>query len=125
MWEWLIFEEEYYRANGPQRVTQNGIFLLAPSLFAFGTLEQRDALLPFMASGQQSWCQGWSEPGSGSDLASIVSRADRDEDGGGWRLSGQKTWTTCEAFCTHIFGLFRSDPESSRHHGLTYFTIPT
>jgi alkylation response protein AidB-like acyl-CoA dehydrogenase len=124
LWEWLIFEEEYYRAGGPQRVTQNGIFLLAPSLFTFGTIDQQDEYLPLMASGEQSWCQGWSEPGSGSDLASIVSRAVRDETGGGWRLSGQKTWTTRGAFCTHLFGLFRSDPHSARHHGLTYFLVP-
>jgi alkylation response protein AidB-like acyl-CoA dehydrogenase len=124
VWEWLAFEEEYYRAGAPQRVTQNGIFLLAPTLFAFGTQEQQDTLLPRMASAQDLWCQGWSEPGAGSDLASLTSRADRDEAAGGWRLSGQKTWTTRGAFCTHIFGLFRSDPDSSRHHGLTYFLVP-
>jgi alkylation response protein AidB-like acyl-CoA dehydrogenase len=124
VWEWLAFEEEYYRAGAPQRVTQNGIFLLAPTLFAFGTQEQQDTLLPRMASAQDLWCQGWSEPGAGSDLASLVSRADRDEGGGGWRLSGQKTWTTRGAFCTHLFGLFRSDPASERHHGLTYFLVP-
>jgi alkylation response protein AidB-like acyl-CoA dehydrogenase len=124
VWEWLAFEEEYYRAGAPQRVTQNGIFLLAPTLFAFGTQVQQDTLLPRMASAQDLWCQGWSEPGAGSDLASLVSRADRDEAGGGWRLSGQKTWTTRGAFCTHLFGLFRSDPASDRHHGLTYFLVP-
>jgi alkylation response protein AidB-like acyl-CoA dehydrogenase len=124
VWEWLAFEEEYYRAGAPQRVTQNGIFLLAPTLFAFGTKEQQDTLLPRMASAQDLWCQGWSEPGAGSDLASLTSRADRDEAAGGWRLTGQKTWTTRGAFCTHIFGLFRSDPASERHHGLTYFLVP-
>jgi alkylation response protein AidB-like acyl-CoA dehydrogenase len=124
VWEWLAFEEEYYRAGAPQRVTQNGIFLLAPTLFAFGTQEQQDALLPRMAAAQDLWCQGWSEPGAGSDLASLTSRADRDEARGGWRLSGQKTWTTRGAFCTHLFGLFRSDPSSERHHGLTYFLVP-
>ncbi|MBK5307942.1 MAG: acyl-CoA dehydrogenase family protein [Frankiaceae bacterium] len=124
VWQWLAFEEEYYRAGAPQRVTQNGIFLLAPTLFAFGTQEQQDALLPRMASAQDLWCQGWSEPGAGSDLASLTSRALRDEAAGGWRLSGQKTWTTRGAFCTHIFGLFRSDPSSQRHHGLTYFLVP-
>jgi hypothetical protein len=124
VWQWLAFEEEYYRAGAPQRVTQNGIFLLAPTLFAFGTREQQDTLLPRMAAAQDLWCQGWSEPGAGSDLASLTSRASRDEAGGGWRLSGQKTWTTRGAFCTHLFGLFRSDPESSRHHGLTYFLVP-
>ena len=121
LWEWLIFEEEYYRAGAPQRVTQNGIFLLAPSLFEFGTPEQRDRILPSMAAGQELWAQGWSEPEAGSDLAGITSRAERDEAAGGWRLYGQKTWTTRGAFCTHLFGLFRTDPAAERHRGLTYF----
>jgi alkylation response protein AidB-like acyl-CoA dehydrogenase len=121
LWEWLIFEEEYYRAGAPQRVTQNGIFLLAPTIFEFGTDEQRTRILPKMASGEQTWCQGWSEPNAGSDLAGIQSRAVAAE--GGWRLSGQKTWTTRGAFCTHLFGLFRSDPEAERHRGLTYFLV--
>jgi alkylation response protein AidB-like acyl-CoA dehydrogenase len=122
VWEWIAFEEEYYRAGGPQRVTQNGIFLLAPTLFELGTREQQDTLLPRMAAAQDLWCQGWSEPGSGSDLASLTSRADKVD--GGWRLHGQKTWTTRGAFCTHLFGLFRSDPGSERHHGLTYLLVP-
>jgi len=121
--EWLIFEEEYYRAGGPQRVTQNGIFLLAPTLFELGTEEQRDRILPKMASAEETWCQGWSEPNAGSDLAGITSRAVRDEANGGWRLSGQKTWTTRGAFCDRLFGLFRSDPDAERHHGLTYFLV--
>ncbi|QMU69884.1 acyl-CoA dehydrogenase family protein [Streptacidiphilus sp. P02-A3a] len=124
LWEWLIFEEEYYRAGAPQRVTQNGIFLLAPTVFEFGTPEQRQRILPRMAAAQDLWCQGWSEPGAGSDLAAISSRAVRDAASGGWRLSGQKTWTTRGAFCTHLFGLFRSDPEARRHHGLSYFLVP-
>ncbi|MCU1457850.1 MAG: acyl-CoA dehydrogenase [Actinomycetia bacterium] len=123
LWEWLIFEEEYYRAGAPQRVTQNGIFLLAPTIFEFGTQEQKDRILRRMASGEQTWAQGWSEPNAGSDLAGIASRAVRDEAAGGWRLSGQKTWTTRGAFCTHLFGLFRSDPDAERHHGLTYFLL--
>jgi hypothetical protein len=121
--EWLIFEEEYYRAGGPQRVTQNGIFLLAPTLFELGTEEQRDRILPRMASAEETWCQGWSEPNAGSDLAGIKSLAVRDEANGGWRLSGQKTWTTRGAFCDRLFGLFRSDPEAERHHGLTYLLV--
>ncbi|HEV7861736.1 MAG TPA: acyl-CoA dehydrogenase family protein, partial [Acidimicrobiia bacterium] len=123
LWEWLIFEEEYFRAGLPQRVAQNGIFLLAPSLFEFGTREQQDRILPRMASTEDLWCQGWSEPDSGSDLASLTSRARRDEAAGGWRLNGQKTWTTRGAFCTHLFGLFRSDPAAERHRGLTYFLV--
>ncbi len=124
LWEWLIFEEEYSRAGAPQRVTQNGIFLLAPTLFEFGTPGQRDRFLPTMASGEETWCQGWSEPDAGSDLAAISSRAVRDELAGGWRLSGQKTWTTRGAFCTHLFGLYRTDSDAERHRGLTYFLVP-
>ncbi|MDW5592794.1 acyl-CoA dehydrogenase family protein [Conexibacter stalactiti] len=124
LWEWLIFEEEYYRAGAPMRVTQNGIFLLAPTIFEFGTPEQQARVLPRMAAAQDLWCQGWSEPGAGSDLAATKARAVRDEQRGGWRLTGQKTWTTRGAFCTHMFGLFRTDPESERHRGLTYFMVP-
>jgi alkylation response protein AidB-like acyl-CoA dehydrogenase len=123
LWEWLIFEEEYYRAGGPQRVTQNGIFLLAPTIFEFGTQEQKDRILAKMASGDETWCQGWSEPNAGSDLAGIQSKATRDDAAGRWRLHGQKTWTTRGAFCTHLFGLFRSDPAAERHQGLTYFLV--
>jgi alkylation response protein AidB-like acyl-CoA dehydrogenase len=122
LWEWLVFEEEYYRAGGPQRVTQNGIFLLAPSIYEFGTQPQRDGILPRMAAAEDLWCQGWSEPGAGSDLAAVSSRARRVD--GGWVLDGQKTWTTRGAFCTHLFGLFRSDPDSERHKGLTYLLVP-
>nr|WP_203690427.1 acyl-CoA dehydrogenase family protein [Streptomyces sp. SID12488] len=124
LWEWLVFEDEYHRAGAPARVTQNGIFLLAPTVFAFGTQEQQRRILPRMAAAQDLWAQGWSEPGAGSDLAAIRSRAVRDEGTGGWRLTGQKTWTTRGAFCTHLFGLFRTDPEAERHRGLTYFLVP-
>jgi alkylation response protein AidB-like acyl-CoA dehydrogenase len=122
LWQWLIFEEEYYRAGAPQRVTQNGIFLLAPTVFEFGTPEQQRRILPRMAAAEDLWCQGWSEPGAGSDLAAITSRAERTDSG--WALTGQKIWTTRGAFCTHLFGLFRTDPESVRHRGLTYFLLP-
>ncbi len=122
IWEWLIFEEEYYRAGGPQRVTQNGIFLLAPTVFGFGNQEQQDHVLPRMAAAEDLWSQGWSEPNAGSDLASVRSKATRVD--GGWILNGQKTWTTRGAFCTHLFGLFRTDPESERHKGLSYLMVP-
>jgi alkylation response protein AidB-like acyl-CoA dehydrogenase len=122
LWEWLIFEEEYYRAGAPPRVTQNGIFLLAPTVFEFGTPEQQAHVLPRMAAAEDLWCQGWSEPDAGSDLAGIKARAIRVD--GGWRLDGQKTWTTRGAFSTHLFGLFRTDPESERHRGLSYLLVP-
>ncbi|CAN5790435.1 acyl-CoA dehydrogenase family protein [soil metagenome] len=123
-WEWLIFEEEYYRAGGPPRITQNGIFLLAPTVFEFGTTEQQAHVLPRMAAGDDLWCQGWSEPNAGSDLASLTCRATRDDARGGWVLDGQKTWTTRGAFCSHLFGLFRTDPDSERHRGLSYLLVP-
>ncbi|HUY63938.1 MAG TPA: acyl-CoA dehydrogenase family protein [Acidimicrobiales bacterium] len=120
--EWLVFEEEYYRAEAPTRVGQNGIFLLAPTLFEFGTPAQQARYLPPMASGDEVWCQGWSEPDAGSDLAAIRSRAEQVE--GGWRLNGQKTWCSRGAFADWLFGLFRSDPAAERHRGLTYFLVP-
>jgi alkylation response protein AidB-like acyl-CoA dehydrogenase len=120
--EWLIFEEEYYRAGAPTRVSQNGIFLLAPTLFEFGTPEQQARFLPAMASAETIWCQGWSEPDAGSDLAAIRSRAERGA--GGWVLNGQKTWCSRGAFADWVFGLFRTDPEAGRHRGLTYFLLP-
>ncbi len=122
MTEWLIFEEEYYRAGAPSRVTQNGIFLLAPTLFEFGTQEQKDRILPKMAAAEELWAQGWSEPNAGSDLASLKSRALRVD--GGWRLTGQKTWCTRGAFCDFMFGLFRTNMEGKPHKGMTYFLVP-
>ncbi|MEU2542826.1 acyl-CoA dehydrogenase family protein [Streptomyces iakyrus] len=121
--EWLIFEEEYYRAGAPGRVSQNGISLLAPTLFEYGTAEQRARILPSMASGEVIWAQAWSEPEAGSDLASLRSVAVRAE--GGWRIGGQKTWSSRAAFADRAFGLFRSDPDADRpHRGLTYLMFP-
>ncbi|GHH53763.1 alkylation response protein AidB-like acyl-CoA dehydrogenase [Streptomyces umbrinus] len=116
---WLIFEEEYYAAGAPGRVGQNGINLLAPTLFDHGTDEQRARVLPPMASGEVVWAQAWSEPEAGSDLASLRSRAVRTD--GGWLLSGQKTWSSRAAFADRAFGLFRSEPDTPKpHQGLTY-----
>jgi alkylation response protein AidB-like acyl-CoA dehydrogenase len=114
--QWLIFEEEYYAASAPVRVNQNGLFLLAPTLFAHGTPEQRDRILPRIATAQDIWAQAWSEPGAGSDLAAIRSTASPVD--GGFVLNGQKTWSSRAAFADRGFGLFRSGPD--RHHGLTY-----
>ncbi|MEV7279958.1 acyl-CoA dehydrogenase family protein [Streptomyces sp. NPDC093111] len=120
---WLIFEEEYYAAGAPGRVSQNGINLLAPTLFEHGTDEQRARVLPSMASGEVIWAQAWSEPESGSDLASLRSTAERTD--GGWLLNGQKTWSSRAAFADRAFGLFRSDPHAAKpHQGLTYLMFP-
>ncbi|TNC24930.1 acyl-CoA dehydrogenase family protein [Amycolatopsis alkalitolerans] len=117
--QWVLFEEEYYASGAPGRVSQNGIFMLAPTLFAHGTREQRDRILPPMATGAQVWAQAWSEPEAGSDIAALRSRAVRTE--GGWLLSGQKTWSSRAAYADRAFGLFRTDPAAQRHRGLTYF----
>ncbi|MCX4509671.1 acyl-CoA dehydrogenase family protein [Streptomyces sp. NBC_01619] len=119
LFHWLVFEEEYYAAGAPGRVSQNGINLLAPTLFDHGTEEQRARILPSMASGEVIWAQAWSEPEAGSDLASLRSRAVRTD--GGWLLSGQKTWSSRAAFADRAFGIFRTDPDADRpHRGLTY-----
>ncbi|QNO27899.1 acyl-CoA dehydrogenase family protein [Sphingopyxis sp. OPL5] len=116
--QWLIFEEEYFRAGGPNRANQNGIFLLGPTIMEFGTDEQKARFLPPMARGELIWAQAWSEPGAGSDMAAIQSRAVRDGDH--YVLTGQKTWSSRAAFADWGFGIFRTDPESKRHKGLTF-----
>ena len=117
--DWLAFEEEYYAAGAPARVGQNGLSLLAPTLFTHGTSEQCDRLLPRMATAEDVWAQAWSEPDAGSDLAALRSRAVPAS--GGWLLSGTKTWSSRAAFADRAFGLFRSAPDAgSRHRGLTY-----
>lgn len=120
--EWLIFEEEYYRADAPMRVNQNGQLLLGPTLIEFGTEEQKQFFLPPMASSEHMWAQGWSEPNAGSDMAAIRSKAVREGDE--YIISGQKTWSTRAIYADWTFGLFRTDPESSRHHGLSYIVVP-
>jgi len=117
--QWVVFEEEYFAAGAPARASANGMSLLAPTLFAHGTAEQLDRVLPKMASGEQIWAQAWSEPESGSDLASLRSTATRTD--GGWLLNGQKIWSSRAPFGDRAFGLFRSDPSAERHRGLTYF----
>ncbi len=120
--EWLIFEEEYYRANAPLRVNQNGIFLLGPTLMEFGTRQQKERFLPKMASGEEIWAQAWSEPQAGSDLAAVRSTATREGDE--YVLRGHKIWSSRAAFADWCFGIFRSDPASDRHQGLTFFLVP-
>jgi len=120
--EWLIFEEEYHAIDAPMRVNQNGILLLGPTLMEFGTPEQKARFLPRMARCDDMWAQGWSEPNAGSDMANIASRAIRD--GEEYVINGQKIWSTRAVFANWLFGLFRSDPQSARHHGLSYLLVP-
>ena len=116
--QWVVFEEEYFRAGAPGRASANGTSMLAPTLFSHGTEEQLTRILPKMASGDEIWAQAWSEPESGSDLASLRSTATRTD--GGWLLNGQKIWSSRAPFGERGFGLFRSDPTAQRHQGLTY-----
>ncbi len=120
--EWLIFEEEYYRAGAPGRVNQNGIFLLGPTIMEYGTEEQKARYLPKMASSEEVWAQGWSEPNAGSDMAAIAATATRDGDH--YVLNGQKTWASRGAYADWLFGMFRTDPQSARHKGLTFVLVP-
>jgi alkylation response protein AidB-like acyl-CoA dehydrogenase len=120
--EWLIFEEEYYRAGAPLRVNQNGIFLLGPTLMEYGTDEQKQRFISKMASGEEMWAQGWSEPGAGSDMAAIRTKAIRDGDE--YVINGQKTWSTRAVFADWVFCIFRTDPDSSRHKGLSFIFVP-
>ena len=120
--EWLIFEEEYYRSGAPGRVNNNGTSLLGPTLFAFGTEVQKNRFLPRMASGEEIWAQGWSEPNAGSDLAAIATRGVRD---GEWFvLDGQKTWCSRGAWADWLFCIVRTDPSAERHRGLSYLLVP-
>jgi hypothetical protein len=119
---WLVFEEEYYRAGAPRRVNQNGLFLLGPTLMEYGTPEQKARFLPRMASSEEVWAQGWSEPNAGSDMAAIQTSARRDVDH--YVLRGQKTWASRGAFADWLFALVRTDPRSARHHGLSFLLVP-
>lgn len=119
---WLIFEEEYYRADAPLRVSQNGIFLLAPTIMEYGTDEQKARFLPSMASGEEIWAQAWSEPGAGSDMAAITSKAVREGDE--YVITGQKTWSSRAVFADWCFGLFRTEQGSQRHKGLSKILLP-
>jgi len=120
--EWLIFEEEYDRVGAPGRVNQNGIFLLGPTIMEYGTPEQRARYLPKMASSEEVWAQGWSEPNAGSDMAAIQATAVRDGDE--YVCNGQKTWASRGSYADWLFGMFRTDPESERHRGLTFILVP-
>lgn len=122
--QWLIFEDEYYKAKAPLRVNQNGIFLLGPTLMEYGTEEQKADILPKMANGTEVWAQGWSEPNAGSDMAAVRAKAELTEDGEHYIINGQKTWSTRAVWADQCFGMFRTDPESERHRGLTFILVP-
>jgi alkylation response protein AidB-like acyl-CoA dehydrogenase len=120
--EQVIFYEEYARAGGPGRAGHIGEQLVGPTLLMFGTPEQKATFLPGILSGTQMWCQGYSEPNAGSDLAAVRTRAALRD--GEWHVDGQKVWTSLAQHADWCFVLARTDPERQRHRGLSYLLVP-
>jgi alkylation response protein AidB-like acyl-CoA dehydrogenase len=118
----VIWNEEYARARAPGRFGHIGEQLLAPGLIAFGSDEQKRRFLPAIRTGDELWCQGYSEPNAGSDLANVQTRAERR--GGEWVITGQKIWTSRAQWADWCFALCRTEPGSRRHHGLSYLLVP-
>lgn len=122
--EQIIFHEEYVRGGGPMRLGHIGEQLLAPTLIDHGTPGQKARFLPAIRAGTEYWAQGYSEPGAGSDLANVRTRARRDAASGEWIIDGQKVWTSWAQEADWIFVLARSEEGSTRHHGLTLLLVP-
>ncbi|MFJ9816708.1 acyl-CoA dehydrogenase family protein [Streptomyces sp. NPDC101151] len=118
----VAWAEEYARSAAPPRSGHIGENLLAPTLIAHGTEEQKSRFLPPIARGEELWCQGYSEPGAGSDLAGIRTSAVRE--GSYYRIAGQKIWTSLAHEADWCFVLARTDPGSRRHHGLGFLLVP-
>lgn len=120
--EQVIFAEEYARAGGPARLNHVGIELAGPTILAFGTEAQKARFLPAIAAGEEIWCQGYSEPNAGSDLANIRTRAWRD--GTDWVVEGQKVWTSLAQFSDWIFAIVRTGEGSVGPKGLSFLLVP-
>jgi len=121
----VVFLEEYARARGPGRLGHIGEGLLGPTVIAFGSPQQRLRFLPPILAGTELWCQGYSEPDAGSDLANIATRASRDGDD--WVIHGQKVWTSLAHWADWCFVLARTSPapdRSARHAGMSYLLVP-
>ena len=120
--EQVIFAEEYARSGAPGRINHIGVELAGPTILAFGTEEQKARFLPGIASGTAIWCQGYSEPNAGSDLANVRTKARLD--GEEWIVDGQKIWTSLAHFSDWIFVLARSEEGTSGPRGLTFLMLP-
>ncbi|HET6449434.1 MAG TPA: acyl-CoA dehydrogenase family protein [Conexibacter sp.] len=119
----VVINQEIARAGVPGILDAIGVGMLGPTLIAHGSDEQKQRYLAPMLHGDEVWCQLFSEPAAGSDLAGIQTRARKDDDGS-WRLSGQKVWTTNAQFAAHGLLLARTDPDAHKHKGLTMFIVP-
>ncbi|NIY67500.1 acyl-CoA dehydrogenase family protein [Streptomyces malaysiensis] len=120
----VVWAEEYAHAGGPGRLGHIGENLLGPTLVAHGDSAQRARFLPPIARGEEVWCQGYSEPDAGSDLAGLRTRAVRDPGEGTYRITGQKIWTSLAHEADWCFVLARTEEGSQRHHGLSFLLVP-
>lgn len=120
----IIFAEEYARAQAPARVNHMGENLLAPTIIEYGTPEQQARFLPGILDGSERWCQGYSEPNAGSDLANVQTKARLSDDGSEWIIDGQKVWTSLAHVSHWCFVVARTEPGSQRHKGLSFFLVP-
>ncbi|CAH0991259.1 Putative acyl-CoA dehydrogenase FadE17 [Sinobacterium norvegicum] len=119
----VIFNEEYARAGAPGHVGHIGEGLAGPTIIAFGSDEQKQKYLPGIVAGTELWCQGYSEPGAGSDLANVKTKARFDEAKGKWIINGQKVWTSLAHESDYVFVIARTDPDSVAHKGLGFFLM--
>jgi len=118
----IIFHEEYVRSRAPTRINVIGETLLGPTLIAFGSPEQQEHFLPGIVSGAELWCQGYSEPDAGSDLANVKTSAVLVD--GQWQVTGQKVWTSLAQEADWCFVVCRTEAGSQRHRGLSYLLVP-
>jgi alkylation response protein AidB-like acyl-CoA dehydrogenase len=118
----VVLAEEFARAKAPLRADFFGDTLVGPTILQWGTEEQKQHFLPKILNGSMRWCQGFSEPNSGSDLASLKCSAVLDGDE--WVINGQKVWTTQGQFADYVFLLARTDPSASKHKGISYLLVP-
>jgi alkylation response protein AidB-like acyl-CoA dehydrogenase len=118
----VVLNEEFARAGAPMRADFFGDTLVGPTILQWGTEEQKQEFLPKILKGEIAWCQGFSEPDAGSDLAGLSTKAELDGDE--WVINGQKIWTTQAGFADYIFVLARTDPEASKHAGISYLLCP-
>jgi alkylation response protein AidB-like acyl-CoA dehydrogenase len=120
--ESVVLNEEFARAGAPLRADFFGDTLVGPTILQWGSEEQKKDFLPKILSGHISWCQGFSEPDAGSDLAGLKTRAELDGDE--WVINGQKIWTTQAQYADYIFLLARTDPQAPKHAGISYLLVP-
>ena len=120
--EQVLFHQTYVEARAPGRLPNLGVTLLGPTLVAYGTPEQQQRFVPPILSGDEFWCQGYSEPNAGSDLANVGTKASLDGDR--WVVNGQKIWTSLAQYSDWCFAVCRTDPDSVRHAGLSYLLVP-